>query len=158
MNTLPHILIDDREKAPLSFKNAPNSRERLPYGDYTLRDYPGFIVERKRVDDFCRSISGKRRAAFFSELHRLRDDYRFARLVIIGTPAEYVKAYAMAKSLTGGRLTAASILGTLHAINCKFIPVVRVETAKQAAALIEEWAIQYRAAHHEQSKVIYPNQ
>lgn len=152
---VPVILTDNKEKCPLSFQNSPSARVHLKYGDYTLQDMPGFRIERKRGDDFCRSISGKRRAAFFKELAHLRDDFTFARLIIItGSPAQWEKEKAIAKQRTGGRMTAAAITGTIRAINDKFIPVVQVETEEQAAAMIERWATLYYTGNNEQRKDI----
>lgn len=146
----PTVLIDDREKLPLVFHRLPSKKTRLRVGDYSLLGVENFIIERKRYDDFVRSISGTRRAPFFDNLKRMRDGYSFARLIIIGSPAFKLKVHAMAKLRNKGRIhiSQTCIDGTLEAIQKHFFPVVQVDTAEQAATMIEQWALDFHS-HHE---------
>ena len=84
----PTILIDTREQNPLRFENLPSERATLPVGDYgvkgfSLWDNPAFVVERKGMEDLCRSL-GTDRERFMREVEKMRG-FRFRALVIEGT-------------------------------------------------------------------------
>jgi ERCC4-type nuclease len=83
--TLPIVQIDTREQSPLRFENVPSERATLPVGDYGIRGFsdwenPAFIVERKNLEDLCRSL-GTDRERFLREIEKMRG-FRFRGLVI----------------------------------------------------------------------------
>ena len=73
------ILIDDREKLPYEYDNFES--KRLVYGDYSIANCP-VAIERKTLDDFTSSISGKRRARFESNIKKAKEDLEYYAIVI----------------------------------------------------------------------------
>src|SRR5690606_30906299 len=82
----PVVLIDTREQAPLTFTRLESRRGTLQSGDYSFAGGEDlFAIERKTIPDLVACCVGNGRDRFFRELHRLRG-FRFARLIVIGTP------------------------------------------------------------------------
>ena len=130
---MPTILIDSREQRPLVFRTMPTQRATLTSGDYSVAGLEQtFAVERKSVPDLA-SCVGRHRERFERELHRLRG-YRFARLLIVGVPAE------ITTHRYHGSVAPKSIHHSLAAWEIRYVPVVWAETPERAAALIERWA------------------
>lgn len=131
---LPTLLVDTREKKPLSFKHLQAEKETLLSGDYSVRGLADvFAVERKTMADLLRSLSSERKR-FMHELHRLRG-FANARLLVIGTQTElYVLLRSRGVSLN-------MVEHSLLSIEQRFqLPVHRVNTADEAACLVESWA------------------
>ncbi len=130
---LPLLTVDTREQMPLEFPHFPSVTATLSTGDYGLADLPRrFCVERKSMADLIGSLAAER-DRFERELQRM-EAYPFRRLLIVGTHAEL---YGL---LSRRKVTAASIAGSLRAIDATRCPVVRVDTPQQAAAHVEAWA------------------
>src|SRR5262245_1280621 len=84
----PTIVTDTREQTPLRFTQFPTVRGTLDTGDYSIAGAESlFAVERKSIEDLVACCMGDNRDRFERELHRLRG-YPFARLLIVGVPAE----------------------------------------------------------------------
>ncbi len=130
---LPLLAVDTREQMPLTFQHFPSAAATLTTGDYGLADLPRrFCIERKSMADLIGSLTTER-ARFEKELHRM-EAYPFRRLLIVGTLAE------LHSLLSRRKVTAASIAGSLRAIDATRAPVVRVDTPQRAAELVEVWA------------------
>lgn len=131
----PVVVIDTREQKPLEFPHLQTVRGTLQTGDYGLQGLPDWGIERKSVPDMVNSLTGERER-FWRELERLRgmQGRGFARLLIIGTQRELVAV------LSRRSVKVAQVLGSLAAIDARFIPVVWAATPEQAAAMIEGWA------------------
>lgn len=135
---LPRLIVDTREKTPLAFEHLETVRGTLQTGDYSIdRLSTRFAVERKSVPDLVASLT-RARKRFFHELERMRG-MDFARLLIVGRPCEL--AALLARRAVG----AASILGSLQAINARLVPVVWEPTPRHAALAVERWACYFYA-------------
>ncbi len=137
MNTniadLPVIRVDTREQTPLEFPHLPSVRGTLATGDYGLDALPRqMCVERKSVADLIGSLSTDR-ARFERELERMAA-FPFRRLLIIGHEFDLHSLLARRKA------SAASIIGSMRAIDATRCPVVWVQTPQRAAELVEAWA------------------
>jgi ERCC4-type nuclease len=133
--SLPTVIVDSRERTPLTFANLPSMVGSLQSGDYTIRGAEeSFAVERKTVPDLCQSLAGDR-DRFLRECHRLRG-FRFRRLVVIGHPAEIREAHEK-----GRCRNPKSVLAGLAVIEARYdIPVTWHRTPDAAALQIERWA------------------
>ena len=134
IDPLPRLLVDTREQAPLVFAHLPSAPAALQSGDYSVRGLEDvFAVERKSMSDLVGSLkSGRQR--FMRELHRLRG-FSFARLLVVGTAQE------LAALVARGRVSPVMLEHSLLSIEQRFgVPVVRVDTAAQAALRVESWA------------------
>ncbi len=130
---LPVICIDTREQTPLEFQHFPTVRGTLATGDYGLDDLPRQMsVERKSMSDLVGSLTAER-DRFERELDRMAA-FPFRRLLVVGGLMELHGILARRKA------TAASIIGSLRAIDATRVPVVRVDTPQRAAELVELWA------------------
>lgn len=135
---LPRLIVDTREQLPLTFNHLEAVRDTLTTGDYSIdRLQSRFAVERKSVQDLIGSLT-QGRERFFRELERMRG-MEFARLLIIGRPID------LAACLNRRAVTAASIIGSLEAINARMLPVVWAETPAKAAQMVERWACYFYA-------------
>lgn len=135
---LPRLIVDTREQTPLAFLHLEAARGTLATGDYSVDGLQSrFAVERKSVPDMVGSLT-QGRARFMRELERMRG-MDFARLLIVGTPAE------LAACLHRRAVTAASILGSLEAINARMVAVVWAATPAKAAQMVERWACYFYA-------------
>lgn len=134
----PVVVIDTREQKPLEFPHLQTVRGTLQTGDYGLQGLPDWGIERKSVPDMVNSLTGERER-FWRELERLRgmQGRGFARLLIIGTQRE------LAAVLSRRAVKVAQVMGSLAAIDARFIPVVWAATPEQAAAMVEGWAWYY---------------
>ena len=136
--SLPELLIDSREKKPLTFEHLPVRVCTLRTGDYSIAGLDSrFTVERKSVSDLVTTLS-QRRGLFMSELERMLS-HEFRRLLVIGTWDE------LREVLSRRRITLASVLGSLASIDARGVPVVWVESPDMAAVRIESWAWYYHA-------------
>lgn len=91
-----------------------------------------FAVERKTLTDLAGSLT-RERARFCRELHRLRG-YSFARLLVIGTELDLARLVAL------GHMNLMQVEHSLLSLEYRYnVPVVRVDTATQAALLVETW-------------------
>ena len=133
----PTIIIDDREKTPLSFPSFPFKTARLISGDYSIVGSElDFAVERKTIDDLIGSLT-QNRERFTREMERLRG-YRFKRLLVIGTEQQIGAGEYFSKAKPK------AILGSLRAFEARYdVPVVFEPTAARAARRIEIWAHYY---------------
>lgn len=73
------ILVDDREKLPYEFEKS--EIRRLKFGDYSIENYR-IAIERKSLEDFTSSISGKKRTRFESNIKRAKENLDFYAIVI----------------------------------------------------------------------------
>lgn len=138
MPTLPTIIVDTREQAPLPFTRLESIRGTLYSGDYSARGFEGvFAIERKSLDDLAGCCIASERERFGNELHRLRG-YRFKRLLIIGTAAD-IEAGSYRS-----RIVPAAIFGTLAAIEARYdVPVVFAADPAEGGRMVETWAAYY---------------
>lgn len=135
---LPQIIADTREKDPLAFTHLETVRGTLHTGDYSIQGLTSrFAVERKSVADLVSSLTRARRR-FIRELERMRG-MDFARLLIVGRPCD------LAAHLARRAVAAASILGSLEAVNTRLVPVVWEPTPERAALAVERWACYFYA-------------
>ena len=133
---LPRLIVDTREQAPLTFEHLEAEPGTLTTGDYSIHGLQSrFAVERKSVQDLVGSLT-QGRDRFTRELERMRG-MDFARLLIIGTP------FDLQAHLNRRAVTAASIIGSLEAINARLVPVVWAATPAKAAQMVERWACYY---------------
>lgn len=132
--SLPAIVTDTREQAPLVFRRLSSIRGTLPAGDYSLAGLETlFAVERKSTPDLV-ACCGPERERFERELVRLRG-YRFRRLVIVGDRA------AIERHEYRSAISPAAVLGSLAAWEVRFdMPYVFTPDPEQAAGLVEAWA------------------
>ena len=126
----PTIIIDTREQRPLAFENLPTITRTLQSGDYSIVGLESdFAIERKSIGDLCQSVT-RGRERFERELHRLRG-FSFARVLIVGTPAEVQAKAANAKS----------VFSSITALECRWnLPFIWEPSPALAARLIERWA------------------
>ena len=76
------ILIDDREKQPLSF-SCQTIRKRLVHGDYSLMGYEDRIaIERKSLPDLVRCLGSDRREQFETVVRFAKSTLKYYALVI----------------------------------------------------------------------------
>ena len=135
---LPRLIVDTREKTPLAFAHLQTVRAALQTGDYSIDKLTSrFAVERKSVPDLVSSLT-RARKRFLHELERMRG-MDFARLLIVGRPCE------LAAHLARRAVAAASILGSLEAVNARLVPVVWAPTPQHAALAVERWACYFYA-------------
>ena len=134
IDPLPCLLVDTREKTPLTFAHLASEPATLQSGDYSVKGLEDvFAVERKSLADLVGSLkSGRDR--FMRELHRLRG-FTFARLLVVGT------AQDLAALVARGRVSLDMVEHSLLSIEQRYgVPVVRVDTPEQAALRVETWA------------------
>lgn len=130
----PVLIVDTRERVPLQFTRLQSRRGTLHTGDYSFAGGEDlFAVERKTIADLVGCCVGNGRARFFRELQRLRG-FRFARLVVIGAPAD-IQSHRYRANLTPAAVTA-----TLAVIEARFVPVVFFPDPETTALQIERWA------------------
>jgi DNA excision repair protein ERCC-4 len=143
----PRIIVDTREQDPLPIRTGPVERGTLSSGDYSFAGGDHlFAVERKTIADLVQSLtSGRER--FTRELERLRG-YRFARLLVIGTPGQIEQGHY--RSRTPPR----AILHSLYSIEAKYVPVVFAATPVDGAALVERWAFWFARSLVEAGKKV----
>ena len=135
---LPRLIADTREKSPLAFAHLESVRGTLHTGDYSIQNLTSrFAVERKSVADLVSSLT-RARQRFIRELERMRG-MDFARLLIVGRPCD------LAAHLARRAVNAASILGSLEAVNTRLVPVVWEPTPQRAALAVERWACYFYA-------------
>lgn len=134
---MPIIVIDNREKTPLNFVNLTSEFGTLTSGDYSIRKLENkFAIERKSVSDLIGSLTGER-DRFERECHRLRG-YDFARLLIVGAPAD------IPEHLSRRKVTLRSLMGSLSTLEVRYrLPVVWESSPEKASLLIERWAWYY---------------
>lgn len=129
----PRIIIDTREQDPLPILY-PTIRAGLDSGDYSIAGAETiFSIERKSIADLVACCVGGNRERFERELIRLRG-YWFARLLIIGVPAE------ISTHRYRSNINPKSVLHTLAAFEARYIPVVWASTAEDGARLVEKWS------------------
>lgn len=128
---LPSIIVDTREQAPLRFANLPTVAAGLVSGDYSVKGLEDrFAIERKSPADLVGSVT-RDRDRFARELHRLRG-FDFARLLVVGTPADVV-------TVCRGTVPR-SVFASLAAIEARGITVVWQPTPTTAALWVERAA------------------
>jgi len=131
----PVIVVDTREQTPLEFGRYPTCRAKLATGDYSIKGFESeFVVERKTIDDLV-GCTGKGRGRFERELGRLRG-VTFSRIVVVGRQSDITDHnYHSTREPK-------SIWHTLGAWEARYaVPVLFRATAKDAAQLIEWWAM-----------------
>ena len=134
-DSLPVLVIDSREQAPLEFEHLPTVPGTLYSGDYSIRALEHlFAIERKSLEDIVACCMGENRARFERELGRMRG-LHFKQLVIVGIRAE------LAAGQYRSRITPKAVLATLNAFEVRYdTPIIFAETPRVAAELIERWA------------------
>jgi ERCC4-type nuclease len=129
----PMIVIDTRGQQPLMFTRLAAIRGTLTSGDYSFAGGEHvFAVERKVLDDLTGCCTAERER-FERELHRLRG-FRFARLLIVGTP-DQVQRHEYTSNVSPR-----AVLHSLAAWEARFIPVAFAPTPAAAARQVETWA------------------
>ena len=85
-----HIAIDTNERYPWRFTGCVVERERLPVGDYALKDETGLlaVVERKTFDNILHEFG--RMPAFHQQLSEL-EAYRHSALVIEANYSDFLR-------------------------------------------------------------------
>lgn len=140
-DSLPVLVVDTREKTPLTFEHCQSVQGTLQSGDYSARGLEeSFCVERKTLADLAGSLT-RERARFMREMHRLRG-FKNAYLLIVGRDVE------LSALVASGRANYKQINHSLLAIEARYgVRVVWVETPAEAALLVETWAFSsYREA------------
>lgn len=128
---LPTIVTDSREQTPLRFANLPTVAGALVSGDYSICGLEDrFAIERKSPADLVGSV-GRERDRFGRELHRLRG-FDFARLLVVGTPADVV---AVCRGMNPR-----AVFASLAAIEARGIPIVWQPDPTAAASWVERAA------------------
>lgn len=137
-NQAPVIVVDSREQKPLVFPHLEVVRDTMQTGDYGIKGLDDFVVERKSVPDMVQSLTGERER-FWRELRRLRavGSRGFARLLIVGSQRD------LAGVLARRAVKIQQIMGSLAAIDARYLPVVWASTAEIAAGMIEGWVWYY---------------
>lgn len=129
----PRIIIDTREQDPLPITAYPVERGTLNSGDYSFAGGEHwFSVERKSIADLVQSLTTERER-FTRELERLRG-YRFARLLVVGTPGEIERGEYRS------RANPKAVMHSLYSAEAKYVPVVFAPTPEAGAVLVERWA------------------
>lgn len=131
----PVILVDQREQAPLRFRNLKSERCLLPCGDYSLRGLTAEIaIERKSLQDLT-SCCGGDRERFIEQIERMRT-YRFRCLVVEARYTEIsIGAYR-------SRIEPRSVIGTLVKVAQDLsVPVWFAEDAGGASELVERMLV-----------------
>lgn len=128
----PVVMVDTREQVPLEFVHLKAERGTLRTGDYSAAGFVSKVaIERKSVPDLVNSLTAAR-DRFWHELERLRG-FAFARLLVVGTLDE------LAVTLRRRAVSVESVLGSLAAIDARYVPVVFAATPQDAAAIVEGW-------------------
>jgi hypothetical protein len=142
----PVVLIDTRERAPLSFSRFPNwiageKRKTLRVGDYSVEGMEHLlIVERKSLTDLITTLM-QQRSRFFEMCEKLTK-YRW-RALLVEASYEDVKTEYGADLNTSAHPNAVS--GSLDALEAKFgIPVIYTS---QYRPLAEEKAASWLSKH-----------
>lgn len=131
----PTILVDQREQAPLRFRNVASEKCLLTCGDYSLRGLSAEIaIERKSLPDIV-ACCGKERERFVEQIERMRS-YRFRCLVVEARYTEIsIGAYR-------SRIEPLSVIGTLVKVAQDLsVPVWFAEDASGAAELVERMLV-----------------
>lgn len=131
----PRLIVDTREKRPLTFQHLEAVRGTLKTGDYSAEGLESvYCVERKSMADLAACCRAARRR-FMEQMNRLAE-YPFPRLLVVGTAVELARLAAV------GRCNPAQVDHTLGAIQARLrVPVVTVATPEAAARLVEYWAV-----------------
>lgn len=78
------IIIDKKEQRPYTeyfiHEHIPYELSNLHTGDYSIKGYPGFAIERKELNDFIKSIT-KERERFEREIIRGKELDYFAVII-----------------------------------------------------------------------------
>lgn len=108
-----NIIIDSNEKYPWSFPNSVVEREKLPVGDYALKEKEGIlaVVERKTFENLLAEFG--RMAAFHQQLAELTT-YEYSALVI---EAAYMNFLNPKKQKHYSTSFAAKAIGEIHAMH-----------------------------------------
>lgn len=125
------IVIDTREKEPLTFLNAKVESGTLDAGDYSLRKWENQIaIERKSLSDLLCSL-GVERKRFFREIHRLKG-LEYSAIVIEASLNDLYSGQWRSK------ITPESVIGSLEAISVKYgIHIFWAENRENAGNLVE---------------------
>lgn len=134
---MPVLVVDSREKTPLEFEHCQSVQGTLQSGDYSIQGLEdSFCVERKTLADLAGSLT-RERERFMREMHRLRG-FSNAYLLVIGRDVD------LSALVASGRANYKQISHSLLAIQARYgVHVVWVETAKEAALLVESWAFSF---------------
>ncbi len=108
-----NIIIDTDEKYPWTFAHNNVSREKLPVGDYALKDEHGIlaVIERKTFDNMRAEFG--RMAAFHQQLTEL-EAYRYSALVIEANYSDFLNPEKMTFY---SPFFAAKAIAELHALH-----------------------------------------
>ena len=121
----PVVLQDTREQWPLQIAAFPVEVGTLPVGDYGLKGFsdwqnPGFVVERKTLDDLIQSLVFDDRSRFLREIEKLRQ-FRFRGLLVEGHQQQVAtgdyRSKATPESMTAS-LDALSVRAGIHIFWC----------------------------------------
>ncbi len=144
------FIIDDRERKPYIeyFDNLRHNYaiKRLPVGDYSIAGYPGFVIERKELNDFVQSIS-RDRERFERELLKAKDIEYFAVVL------EFT-LYDIQNHRYHSEMSPHSVVSTIFSWNIKYnLPFLFVESRTGGALAVIEMAkayLKYRSDTNEQ--------
>ncbi|MCF6154476.1 MAG: hypothetical protein E3K36_04320 [Candidatus Brocadia sp.] len=125
------ILVDTREKKPLTFHHARTKEASLQTGDYSLEHFADRItIERKSLPDLLGSLSGERKR-FMAEVQRMRA-YEYAAIIIESSLADIYRG------AWRNDISVASVVGSLQALSAKYGVHVLFACDREITALTVE--------------------
>ena len=148
---LPVLIIDTREKKPLSFVHLTSESGTLKTGDYAIKGCDAFRVERKSLADLSTCIRADR-DRFEKQCERLAD-FKDSHLLIVGSDKE------LAYLLKLNRINLSQADNTLKALRSRYgFNIHRVPTTAAAALRVETLAVAawHNAARDNGIRVSFP--
>lgn len=131
---LPVLIIDTREKKPLSFDHLTSEYGTLQTGDYAIKGCDAFRVERKSLADLSNCIRADR-DRFEKQCERL-SDFKDSHLLIEGADKE------LAYLLKLGRINLSQAENTLNSLRSRYgFNIHHVPTPAAAALRVETLAV-----------------
>jgi ERCC4-type nuclease len=125
------ILVDSREKKPLTFSKYRTRVAKLEIGDYTLFGKKSIVaVEYKTMPDFLLWISARDRKRFYSQLKKLKSIKN--KLIVVGGKMSSRSKWCYNYNFT-------HVLKAVAFICCHDIPIVFAESRANASKLIVEF-------------------
>ncbi|KHO45529.1 MAG: hypothetical protein QS98_C0010G0055 [archaeon GW2011_AR3] len=134
------LIVDSREQKPYSeyFEKLKykHELENLKVGDYSIRGYPGFAIERKELNDFIHSITVDRER-FEKELLKAQKLEYFAVII-------ECTIYDIENRRYRSKIHPHSVLSTIFHWNIKYkIPFLFVESRTGGALAVIEMSKAY---------------
>lgn len=148
------ILIDSREKTPLSFNikdnKIPTKIASMPTGDYTLQFFEEEIcVERKSLPDLLNCI-GKDRVRFEKELMRLKAFP--VKALVIESSWEIIEAGNYYKSKVNPQSVIGSLLSWQHRYG---IPVMMLDNQERASRFVARFFYSYAKTQYKKMELFH---